>query len=299
MPTEPNDESTTEPLECTNIQELLQQGQRIGLPKQIEGYNPYAVVPPGHDLRNLECFAYAPSRIRQDVDFSEIDSFEDYVRQYQEDDTRLFAVIEPHSLYLRAVIDYHGLPTVAKEAGAGPPSWCTHQARYQSCATPEWNTISCCNKRWMKQHEFCDWIQENHHIFSQPPGAQMLEIAETLEGKRKVEFSRGVRQDNGDLSLKWTETTETNAGRKGDLSVPSDLVMVAALFPETEPYKIRAKLNFRIDERGVQFRYTLLAPHLLVRDLGNTVCQRLQDNLGIRVWRGMPELPTQADQVPF
>ena len=102
------------------VSAALNAGAALGAPMTVDD-NPFAVVPEGYKLHDLEAFGLQPRRIRQKIPLRSLESFTEYVARFKNDDaTTIFA--DQDNTRLTCVLDYHPNPAEA--------DWCDHVATY-------------------------------------------------------------------------------------------------------------------------------------------------------------------------
>lgn len=234
---------------------------------------PLVVVPAGATIVNLEHFLALPIRKRGTVTLHDVASFVSYVNRHKETErTVMFASIASGAASFTCVFDHHAAE------GSG---WREHKAVYRPVQTPEWTRWSNSDRKQMSQKAFAEFIEESVPDIVNPSGAEMLEIVLRLEAKTSVQFTSGVRLQNGNQELSYVETTEAKAGEKGTVEVPATFDIGIKLFEGSPGYKISARLKYVIKEKQLFLSYELVRPHLVVRDAVNEIMTAIQDKTGI------------------
>jgi uncharacterized protein YfdQ (DUF2303 family) len=232
-------------------------------PIDIPSVRQHRVLPAGLKTEDLEYLLPAPTRIRFKPAFVEPESFNRYVNEHKNDDTRVFGNEEASSIV--AVID------MSKKDG---PSWHGHQPVLKLAKTPEWLAWMKSHRQTFIQEAFAEFLEEHASEISEPTAAVMLEIAMTLKGKNDVSWSSATRLDNGAVSLGYSEEVRGVAG-KGDLEIPTRFKISVAVFKGTAPFILECLLRWRFTkEDGVTFTY-------IVREWEKAEQQAFCDVLGI------------------
>lgn len=209
---------------------------------------PFVVVPANYKLESLEHLADQPRLRRAAPKFTTLDSFLRYVADFKTDGTRIFA--DPAALTIRAVFDYH-------EPGDDGSRWCVHSCLFSPRLSEQWKVWTAIDRQSVPQKQFANFIEDNAPDISTPPAAEMLDIASTLQATMNVNFRKGVRLDNSTEQLTYEETIEARAGRKGDLTVPTQILLFIPIFEGELPRSIDVRLRYAIAEGKLSFTCVL------------------------------------------
>jgi uncharacterized protein YfdQ (DUF2303 family) len=113
-----------------------------------------------------------------------------------------------------------------------------------------------------------------------------VEIAATLEAKTGVAFKSGVRLQDGERCLSYTEQTTTSAGRDGTLQIPERFTLALRPFDGADPFKVEAFLRFRIREGKLALYYELIRTDKVVEVAFDELMVSLALKLKTTVLRG-------------
>lgn len=204
--------------------------------------HPFAVVPVGYKVEDLERFLPAPVRIRERLVLTTAMSFIDYWQRYSTDASVLFADFKSRSF--KAVFDYHQ---------SDSPANCEHVAFLKLEHSDEWLRWERNNRKPMSQVEFANLIEDNILDVRAPAGAELLEVAKTLQAQKKVEFRSGTDLQNGAAQLTYNEVIDGQAGAKGQLTIPTQIKLGLRIFRGCEAYEVSARLRYRIEDNGRLF----------------------------------------------
>lgn len=211
---------------------------------------PFVIVPQNTEAKALD-HLFPPQFIKQRVTLLDAGSFVEYVNRFKSPNTLIFANVEAVSATFTAVLDYH-----EANDGTNFAARCAHIATFTTQPTPEWTEWLAMNKERMTQLEFAEWLEEHAPLFVKPTGAELLEIVTTLEGKQEVRFTSGMRLQSGANELNYEEDINAAGGsgtRAGKLKIPQTVTAGIAPFHGASPYKIEARLKYRIESRKVTF----------------------------------------------
>lgn len=201
------------------------------------------------DLTNiLEPHLNRPTHFKQDVIFTSIDDFCDYVNRYKTDQTTIFYT-ETGRVF--AHLDWH----TSKEQ----PSFLRHNASFDIDKTPNWRNWIEKNNKPMNQEEFALFIEDRINDFKTPSGDFMLEMASTLKASIDVKFHSQKIISNGQTKLTWDEDINGRAGHQGEMAIPREFtIQIVPLKNSQTAYEISAWFRYRISkEKGLTLWYTL------------------------------------------
>lgn len=267
----------------TGVAEAIAFGATLGDPKHAEvgpeGQTPYAVMPEGFRVEDLEDTLPNPTRKRARVTLAQTKGFIDYFKKHQVGGgvSTIYGTTEPPRFV--AVINDHG---------EGEAGWRDHIARYDCPLAVEWETWTKANKRPMTQADFAQFIEDNLPDIVDPVAADMLEISRTLEAKKKVNFASGVRLTNGEVQFTYEESVEGSAS-KGQLRVPEVFKIGIPAFHGGAKYQIDARLRYRIAEGGVlSMWFDLVRPHKVLEHAALEVWAAIEEATGETIFQGNP-----------
>lgn len=258
-------------------------------PVKLEPGNVYSVRGPnGHELVDLQDAGFTalsgkpPVRAWGTYRFTEHISFCEYIHRYNlgADKTNLFACRE--KLLVEAVINDH--------AGGGEQEieedWGDHRAILNLQHTQAWKDWSGINKKPMDQVAFAEFIEDHLADIVDPSGAQMLEIAQTLEASVGGKFSSGVRLQTGSIKLMYHQDVSTKAGNGGELQVPAGITLGIQLFEGMEHYKVPCRFRTRLNGGDLKLMVIIDQPDRLLRTAFNDVVKAIEESTILTVFHG-------------
>ncbi len=272
----------------TETEAAIDAGQRLAGAQILENGTPFVVASEGSTLLNLESLLLNPLSIGAQPTFNDLDSFIRYVNQFGPSASPVvFATLTEQSVSFTAVLDYH-------EPSA--PHRARHRALYACAASPEWRRWSEkssteANPKPFTQAAFAAFIEDNLHDIIEPSGADVLEIARTLEAKQSVNFKSGIRLSNGDHSLSYVSETKGAAGGNGELAIPENFMLGIPPFVGSSPYKVTARLRYSITEGCLKFRYELVRPHKIIEAACKEMVERVTKETSLTPLMGTPGAP--------
>lgn len=261
------------------LQQLVTLAQTIGKPvDHPELPAPYALIPAGVKLQDLEGLLPAPTRIRQAITILDADTFIAYVNRYASPATSVFCN-GPEGRTFTAVLDYHQ---------PEHPSWGQHVATYCCPISIEWGRWKSADRKRMNQGDFAEFIEENVKDITAPSGIQgapnaadMLEISRTLEAKKNISFRQGTRLDNGQVQLTYNEQIDGRAGEAGQLSIPEQFYIAVQPFLGGDAFCVPARFRYRITEGKLLMWFELVRPDKVLEEAYTTVRAKVQGAIGV------------------
>jgi uncharacterized protein YfdQ (DUF2303 family) len=268
-------------LEANAIADLAAAGLNVN--NQLP--TPFILVPEGYQLRDLENMLMAPMRKQGTVTMQDPASFIDYVNTHKTGAARIYGTVEPSAFI--AVLNDHDNKL---------PGWKDYRANYTCPKSKEWNIWTGSDKKAMGQVAFSEFIENNLVDIvvpadepKAPSGADMLQIATTFRAQKKVAFQSGTLLSNGQVQFQYVEDINGQAGPKGQINVPEKFFVGIPVFENGDPYKIEAKLRWRLQDGGaLSMWYELVRPHKTQEAAFMDVWNLIGEQTGIKLWRGTP-----------
>lgn len=256
------------------IETAVQLGAALSEASYIEGV-PYVAIPDDFHLENLTFMLQRPPRKRGNVMLRDVKSFIDFVKQESGSETRIYGRYNP-PLFM-AVFNDH-----AKDGA----NWRDHLAEFNCPISEEWKIWLGSSGKQLAQSDFSRFIEDNLPDIAHPPAADMLEISRTLEAKKKVSFSSGIRLSNGENELTYEEQISGTAS-KGKITVPETFTIGIPVLENGTPYAVECRLRYRIGDGGkMAMWYELIRPQKILEDAVKEVWTAIETNTGIQVLNG-------------
>lgn len=260
------------------ISHLVTLAQALGKPQDHHALPaPFALVPQGVKVQDLEGMLRAPTRIRQAVTVLDADTFIAYVNRFASTASVVFCD-GPERRTFRAVLDYHQ---------PEQPSWGQHVAVYQCPISIEWGRWKSSDRKKMDQATFAEFFEENIKDITAPEGipdapsaADMLEISRTLEAKKNISFRQGTRLDNGQVQLTYNEQIDGQAGETGQLRIPEQFYIGVKPFLGGDAFCVAVRFRYRIQEARLVMWFELVRPDKVLEEAYTTVRAKIQGSIG-------------------
>lgn len=241
----------------------------------------YGRVLPGgarHEVVDLEKLLPAPRRIKGTVQLVTDESFSAYVDRFGIDG-HIAIYADQDQFRVVAVLNHHT---------GERPAWGDHRAFLQLRKTAAWQRWERLNGQLGPQTQFAELIEEGIDDVVEPAGAELLELAQSFQAHSKVEFKSQRRLDNGETQLTYHETIDARAGQQGTITIPKEFVLGIAPFEGCEPYKVVARLRYRLNGGDLRIGYSLLRPEDIQRAAFDDVVKRIAEATQQEVFRGAP-----------
>lgn len=281
-----------------NIQPVIDAAIRGTEPAEVVPGSLYAVtVPKDGRLQVVDTMTDAhldvPTRKRGTVAAQSADALVAYLKRHGTDATEVFADRVNHKIV--GVINSHA------EADAG---WGDHRVEFSIQPTVSWQAWMGNDGKLIKQVEFAEFLEDHQTDLHQPPAADMLKIAESIQGTVSAAFESTRRLSNGSVQIEYREDAAASAD-KGRLEVPLEFTIAVRPFEGVAAYSLRARFRYRLSGGNITLAYKLIEPELVVDDAFTGVLADIQHQLTlaegvegngpiIPVLDGVPAAPTPA-----
>ncbi len=270
--------------EAQAIIDVAREAERRGAPTAIDPTELYVTVGANGQpvVLDLETYLDQPKRKTGRVTFTTAESFAAYVLKHSGSGTERGPVTvwaDVQNRRVTAVLDDHD------GEGAG---WAEHRATLALQHTPDWLLWTKNDRAWLEQTLFAELIEEALPTIIEPDGATMLEIAQSFHAQKNAIFKSDRRLDSGQVQLTYQEDVEATAGRNGDLQVPASFLLALAPFEGIDPFRVKARLRFRVNDGKLRIGYILDRPEHVLRDAFTDVVTAVESSTSLPVWQGTP-----------
>lgn len=246
-----------------DFQAALEAGMALGQHRTV-GSTAYAVVPDSCEVKDLSHLLDTPRRIAETVEALDLASFLHYLDGFGGEKTVVFA--NPTASSLRAVLDYHA---------AGAASWCTHQLIYTCPLSLEWKAWLEKSGKMLPLADFADHVERYLPDIVDPDAATVLEISRGLTGKKDVKFTTSQRLEDGSFQLAYEESVSAHSA-KGNHTVPPMLTLGLRPYIGAEPFRIDARLRYRVADGGaLLIGYELVRPERVLETKFAEICAQV------------------------
>lgn len=220
----------------------------------------------------------APKRKAGTVQVRDVPSFAEYWHKHSSPASEVYADRDARTV--TAVLDAHGAET---------PGWQRHRlvlALKFSEAFKAWQER---DGRFMTQEQFAEFLDDQRADIRTPSAAEMLEVAQTIQGTSKVDWQAGHRLVDGQRRIGFVETNTATAGTKGELVIPTEIVIGVQVFDGAEvAHALTARFRHRIENGALRLMYKLDRPADVVTAAFDGAVAELGQACACPVLRGTP-----------
>lgn len=271
--------------ENDNTQAVIDTAIASCVPQPLDDAAPLysVVVPEGGehvvvDVGNLlAAYQDTPRRKKGSVALTIPASLTQYVNRHKVPGTEMFADWRQRKVV--AVLNDHD---------TDGPGWGDHRAVLTLVPTPEWMRWTAHDNKYLSQVEFAEHIIDTTADVVDPSAADLLEMAETFEATKQVNFRSGSRLKDGQRQLNYVETIEAQAGRHGDVTIPDAILLNLSPFDGADLVALSARIRYRIDSGSLRIGYVLDRPDLVLREAFAQVTSGVEEQTGITALWGTP-----------
>lgn len=115
----------------------------------------------------------------------------------------------------------------------------------------------------------------------------MIEVAHDLQATTEVEFGSAIRNNDGQVRFKYTETTKASVGAD-QLAVPDNFTLEIPVFAGGADTRLDALLRFRTAGGKLTIWYTLVRPEEVIRLAFTEARNAIADSLSLTIINGTP-----------
>lgn len=239
------------------------------------------VLPPDHEHRllDLERFQPQPRRKQEHLELHDADSFGAYVvRHRSEERTTLYADLDRQQVI-----------AVLNDSAKEEPGWGDHRAHLTLKHTDPWKRWTSLDGEPLTQEQFAEHIEQGLPEISDPPAAEMYELAQTFAATIGANFRQTGKLHSGQRALHYEENIEARAGEQGDITIPKEFHLRLPVFEGGQTYDLVARLRYRITrEAKLSLSYHLVRPEDVVREAFDENLHEIESTTLITAFRGTP-----------
>ena len=261
-------------MDANEVQAALDAGVALANPIPLEDDATYSVVVPKgatHELVRAPAphpdFAAAPARARGTYRPATVDALIDVVARHH----------DPESTTVWVHPDNGQIVAVFNDVHSGGPGWRDHRAELVLAQTVEWKHWLGKDNRLMGQIEFAEHIEDGLAEIVEPAAADMLELAQTFQAHQTASFRSAHRLQSGQVQMRYDEEIDAKAGQSGQMEIPSSFRLAVAPFLGEQPYRVEARLRFRLQAGKLSLGYKLDRPERVIRDALDKLAERLAE----------------------
>ncbi|AYN58124.1 hypothetical protein PBI_JUDY_54 [Arthrobacter phage Judy] len=157
------------------------------------------------------------------------------------------------------------------------PGWGQHTVTLKLAKSPEWQRWASRSGQLSSQADFAEFIEDNAKDIVEPSSAEILEIAQSLQVKRGVEFESGTRLSDGNVQFGYRENTTATAGNVGQLQIPERITLALRPFNGGDPYRVTALFRYRLQGSQLSLGFKLQEPEKVIENAFDEVAEQVRE----------------------
>ncbi len=150
--------------------------------------------------------------------------------------------------------------------------------RLKLATTDTWDEWMGANKRKMGQQAFAEFIEDHIPDIADPPGAQLLEMATTLDAKKNATFSSSIRLQTGARQFSYVEDV-SGTTQKGTVQIPELFQLALEPFAGAGKYQVPARLRYSLESGHLLLHYHIIRSEDIIRTAFADVRATIADGL--------------------
>lgn len=239
------------------------------------------LVPDGHthEIVDLSYLKDRPHRKYGETTLMTVDDFSNYVARHD----------DPNGTTVWADIDTGKLAAVLNDhEGTDKAGWGDHRAGLALRPTDEWKHWLGKDGQLLDQEVFAEHVEDGQKEILLPDAAELLDIVTTMQGHTTADWRQAIRLQDGAVQFTYNEEATATAGGNGELEIPGTFQLGISPFLGEEPYRLIARLRYRVSGGNLRIGYKLDRPQDVVRDAIDQIATRLAQSFPGRVFVGVP-----------
>lgn len=232
-----------------------------------------SIVPEGWkaEILDLEKYAEKPRRKAGQIRLQTTESLAQYINAHRTDGTAAYA--DPDHDTIVAILNDH-----AKDLDAAGHR--DHRATLQLLRTPGCKRWYGAHGKFLSQEEFAQMVEDGLTEIAEPSGADLLEMAQTMQASTTAEFRSQTRLTSGQVQFTYVETGDARAGATGQLEIPQFITLVFAPYFGSANMQITARLRYRMSGGNLKLGVWLIQHEEALRTAFTTETDRLVELTG-------------------
>lgn len=272
-----------------NIKTILDAGAAIADIKFMPGAMPFAVVPSGYEIKEIERILDDPARKRAAVTLLDAASYILYTKEHGSSPAtcRHYANVDYEASHctIVGIINDHG-------AGEQEPHWRDHTATFAPKLSIEWQrwTKNDGASKAMPQAKFAAFIEDNiGDINGTPNGTDMLGMALNFEQTSEKRFKRRIDLGTGGVQLEYVDKADDATSAKIKMFERFNIA-IPVFQGSNVAYQVECRLKFRQNADALNFWYELIRPDRVFRQAVTDEIGAIKEQTGFMLLYGTPGL---------
>jgi len=253
-----------------------------------DGLDRHLVLPPGwsHQVLDDDKVLDHPRRAKAAAAAEDLDSFIGYLDRNAADETTTVwckADMVAGLLRFTALLNDH-------DPGSGAAGWRDHTCSFEPRMSVEWKRWQSHDRKPFDQVAFATFIEDNRSdiasVEGMPTGAQMLEMALSMEATQDVRFKSAIRLANGGVQLQFVQDDDAQTLARMQLFERFSIGL--PVFWNGDAYRLDARLRYRVRDGKVTFWYELERPDRVFESAARTLVDQVRERAGAPFFFGAP-----------
>ena len=238
----------------------------------------YGVLRDGKlDITDTHTYRDHPHHQCRDVTVLDAASFLDYWQAWADPARAPEAWTDPAARTVTGVLD-------ARDPAGEVIGWESHRVTLKLGRSTEWREWLAKSGTLMAPDQFAEFIEDHLPRIVEPSGADMLEVAQSLQSAVKAEWKQAHRRADGWVELQGMETA--TAGQECSLEIPAEFTLALPPFKGGALCRIRARFRYRLAGDQIALGYKL--------DRAEAVEDAAWEDVLVEVRDGLVEQPVPA-----
>lgn len=207
-------------------------------------------------------------------------SFLAYFGKHASEHAEVYANEDPG--WITGILDAH-------TPHGGPAQWQQHRVVLQlrhSASFTAWQGVS---GQMMPQTQFAEFVEDHRADVREPSAADLLELAQTIQGTTKVSWKSSTLLRNGQRQLSYVESIDATAGQRGEMLIPDALQLAIPVYEGADVADaVTARLRIRINGEGA-LRIGVILDHLddVIAGAFSGVVEQVAAGVPVPILRGI------------
>jgi len=249
-----------------------------------------AVVPDGYQIKTADIAAAlrhyqpAPTRVTGTAIVTDTASWLAYFTKHGDANSEVYGDVRTSTV--TAVLN-------APRGVTDPyrPEWGDHRLVLQLEHSTAWTAWRDLDGQLIGQEMFAEHLESRSPDLVEPDAATMLELAQSFQATKGVQFESGSSLASGQKRLQYLESVEGRAGNRGQIDIPQQIRIrvqvwrgVAIAVPMT------ARFRYRIAREGLRLAFVLDQVDDVLDAAWSSLLGELTDTLPVPVLAGRAPL---------
>lgn len=270
----------------------ITQQENIATTVAREARKPFSItdrsiaVPDGWSIRDTENMQPTPYRKKATVSLADDAGFVDYLKRHG---SLASCTIWCDANYQKGQVDFTAIVNDHTEAADGQ-QWRDHLATFTPIKSVEWQRWNESHGKQMSQFDFATFIETNLADIASaegyPTGTDMLQMATALEITQDMRIKSAIRVQSGGVRVEYVEDADAETAKS--MQVFEKFALGLPVFWGGSPYKVQARLRYRLKQGVLTFWYELIRQDKVLEDAARTLTTSIKEATGFPLFHGKP-----------